>query len=50
MYIAILQIFCSLDSSSQWGSYTRAHWGTGLTISLCGPTIKILAYHVIQLI
>ena len=24
----------------QWCSYTGAHWGTGPTVSLCGPTIK----------
>ena len=34
----------------QWCSYTGAHLGTGPTISLCGPTIKILHYHVIRLI
>ena len=34
----------------QWHSYTGAHWGTGPTISLCGPAIKVLPYHVIQLI
>ena len=30
----------------QWHSYTGAHWGTGPTISFCGPTINILTYHV----
>ena len=30
----------------QWHSYTGAHWGTGPTISLCGPTMNILTYHV----
>ena len=26
-------------SVDQWRSYTGAHWGTGPTISFCGPTI-----------
>ena len=30
----------------QWRSYTGAHWGTGPTISFCGPTINILTCHV----
>ena len=35
----------------QWRSYTGAHWGTGPTVSLCGPTIKTFSlYHVIQLL
>ena len=34
----------------QWSSYTGAHQDTGPTISLCGSTIIIFPYHVIQLI
>ena len=30
----------------QWRSNTGVHWGTGPTISFCGPTINILLYHV----
>ena len=34
------------NGSKQWRSHTGAHWGTGPTISFCGPTINILTYHV----
>ena len=37
------------EYKGQWRTYTGAHWDTGPTISLHGPTIKIFAYHVIQL-
>ena len=32
----------------QWRSYSGAQWGTGPTISLCGPTISKSIYHVTQ--
>ena len=32
-------------TDNRWCSYTEAQWGTGPTISLCGPTISISTYH-----
>ena len=40
-YTCVSQLYIHImDSYSQWRSYTGAHWGTGPTVSLCGPTIK----------
>ena len=33
-------------AAAQWRSYSGAQWGTGPTISFCGPTIRISTYHV----
>ena len=46
IYYIVRTIKIKMVSRHQWRSYTGAHWGTGPTISFCGPTINILTDHV----
>ena len=41
-----MSLLFQLVALYQWRSYTGAHWGTGPTISLYGPTINNLTNHV----
>ena len=45
---SVLYITITVDSGV--ALYTGAYWGTGPTVCLYGPTIKIFAYHMTKLI